>query len=192
VNLRHVNVKLRIKKVEATDLEPLIPAFHRWIQGKVFDELLLDIADYRHVPDGPGVVLIGHQADYAVDNTDGLMGVRYNRKAPLGGNNHDRLAQAARSALDACQRLELEPSLNGKIQFDGQHIEVFMNDRLEAPNTDATREATKSELSAFFKKLFQGVEFSLSHHADPRRLFGVSAKSSRRFSVTELLKNLAA
>jgi len=191
VNLQHVNVRLRIKPVGAAGLEPLIPVFHRWIQGRVFEELLLDIADYRHVPAGPGVILIGHQADYSVDNTDNVMGVRYNRKMVLDGNNHDRLTQATRSALAACQRLETEPTVNGKIQFNGQDVEVFINDRLAAPNTDSTREATKSELNGFFGKLFHGADFSLSHETDPRRLFGVSAKSSRLFSVADLLRNLA-
>ena len=191
MNLQHVNVKLRIKNLDAAGLEPLIPIFHRWIQGKVFEELLLDIADYRHVPAGPGVILIGHQADYSVDNIDNVMGVRYNRKEVLDGNNHDRLSQAARAALTGCHRLETESSLNGKIQFNGQDVEVFINDRLAAPNTDSTREATKSELKTFFEKLFHGAEFSLSHQTDPRRLFGVSAKASRSFSVAELLKNLS-
>ena len=35
-------------------------------------------------PAGPGVMLIGHQADYSVDNTDDRLGVRYNRKAGRG------------------------------------------------------------------------------------------------------------
>src|SRR4029077_10076795 len=67
MELQHVNVKLIVRTPEEVDLEPLIPIFHGWIQGRVCDELLLDIADYRHVPAGPGVVLIGHEADYSVD-----------------------------------------------------------------------------------------------------------------------------
>jgi hypothetical protein len=190
VNLQHVNVKLQTRSLEVTDLEPLIPVFHRWIQSQIFEELLLDIADYRHVPAGPGIVLIGHQADYSVDNTDNRWGVRYNRKAALDGNNHSRLVQAARAALTACLRLEEEPSLNGKIGFNGQEVEVFINDRLAAPNVEATREATKSEFKSFFEKLFQGAEFSLSHETDFRRQFGVLAKASKAFSATDLLKNL--
>jgi len=57
INLQCVNVKLLAKDPEDVDLEPLIPVFHNWIQGQVFEELLLDVADYRHVHEGPGVVL---------------------------------------------------------------------------------------------------------------------------------------
>ena len=74
MNLQHVNVKLLIEDFGDAGLERLIPVFHGWIQARARPELLLDIADYRHVPAGPGVVLIGHEANYSVDNTDNRMG----------------------------------------------------------------------------------------------------------------------
>src|ERR1700733_10471651 len=119
MDLQHVNVKFLVKDPRAADLEPLIPIFHGWIQDRVCEELLLDIADYRHVPAGPGVVLIGHEANYSVDNAGSRLGVRYNRKEPLAGGNQDRLAQAARAALTACQRLEADPRLAAKLRFGG-------------------------------------------------------------------------
>src|ERR1700719_5295048 len=97
MQLQHVNVKLLVKSPDEVPLEPLIPVFHSWIQGQVLEELLLDVADYRHVSAGPGVVLIGHQGNYSVDNTDNRLGVRYNRKAVLDGTNQDRLRQAGRA-----------------------------------------------------------------------------------------------
>lgn len=48
------------------DLVPAIDVFHRFIQRGLVEGLILDVADYRHVPDGPGVMLIGHDVDYAV------------------------------------------------------------------------------------------------------------------------------
>jgi hypothetical protein len=190
MQLQHVNVKLLVQDPEGVDLEPLVPIFHSWIQGRVFGELLLDIADYRHVHAGPGVVLIGQTGDYSVDNTDNQLGVRYNRKAALDGNNQDRLRQATRAALAACQRLEAEPRLAGKLHFGGREFEFFINDRLLAPNRDATREELRRELEAFLQGLFRGGEYSLSHGGDPRRRLGVSVKTSRAFSLTELLANL--
>jgi len=192
MELQHVNVKLRIANAGEPDLAPLIPVFHNWIQAQVFGDLLLDVADYRHVPAGPGVVLIGQDGDYSVDNTDDRLGVRYNRKAPLDGSNQDRLRQAARAALTACQRLEAEPGLVGKFRFSGREVELFINDRLLAPNRETTREAAQPDLDVFFKKLFRGGEYSLSYGSDPRRLFAVFATSSRPFLVSELLANLNA
>jgi len=190
MQLQHINVKLLVKNPEQADLEPLIPVFHRWIEEQAFEELLLDVADYRHVPAGPGVVLIGHQANYSVDNTDDRLGVRYNRKATVSGSNQDALWQAMRASLIASQRLESEPTLEGKLQFNGQEIEFFVNDRLLAPNRDTTREALRPELETFFEKLFRGSEYSLSYDSDMRRRFGFMVKTSLTFSTANLLANL--
>jgi hypothetical protein len=192
MQLQHVNVKLLVKSPKEVPLEPLIPVFHSWIQGQVLEELLLDVADYRHVPAGPGVVLIGHQANYSVDDTDDRLGVRYNRKAEVDGGNQKALRQAMRANLIACQRLEAEPSLERKLQFNGQEIEFFVNDRLLAPNRDSTREALRSDFETFFKKLFRGNEYTLAYpnSSEPRKLFGVSVKSSRTFTPADLLANL--
>lgn len=191
MDFQHVNVKFLVQDPGALDLEPLIPVFHRWIQGQVCEELLLDIGDYRHVPEGPGIVLIGHQADYSVDNTDGRLGVRYNRKAPLSGSNLDRLKQAACSALKAFRRLEGEAVLEDRIRFNGQDVEVFINDRLLAPNREDVRQAFHPHFKALFDKLFGGCDYVMSYNIDPRRLLGVSVKASKSFALAELISNLA-
>ena len=192
MDLQHVNVKLFVdKSADQLDLGPLIPVFHNWIQGQVFDELLIDVADYRHVPAGPGVMIIGHQANYSVDNTNDRLGVRYNRKATLEGSNQDRLAQAARSALKACARLEADQRLKGGLRFNGREIELFINDRALAPNSEATRAAADPEFRAFCKKLFDGAEYSLVYDQDRRHLFGALVRPSKAYSVADLLANLS-
>jgi len=191
MQLQHVNVKLLVQNPEAADLEALIPVFHSWIENQNCDELLIDVADYTHVPASPGVVLIGHEGNYSVDNTDNRLGVRYNRKAVLEGRNQDCLTQAARAALRACGRLETEPRLNGKFRFNGQDIEIFINDRLIAPNNAATREAFDTDLHDFSRKLFHGKGYSVSYGTDPRSLFTAFVKTARPFSVAELLEALS-
>src|ERR1035437_5655807 len=190
MEFQHVNVKLFVKNAEQVDLEALVPVFHGWIQNQGSGELLLDVADYRHVPSGPGVVLIGHQGNYSLDNAGGRLGVRYNRKAPVEGTNHDRLAQATQAALAAFRRLETEPSLAGSVQFNGREIEVFVNDRLLAPNTPETRAALDSKFRTFFSTLFGEVEYTVSYPQDSRRLFSVTVRPSQAFDTTELLDNL--
>jgi len=191
MQLQHVNVKLLVQNAEAARLEPLIPVFHSWIEAQNGDELLIDVADYSHVPAGPGVVLIGHEGNYSVDNTGNRLGVRYNRKAAVGGSNQECLAQAARAALTACRRLEAEPRLGGSFRFNGQDIEIFVNDRLIAPNNAATREAFDADFHLFSQKLFRGKEYSISYGDDPRSLFTAYVKVARPLSVAELLDALA-
>jgi len=190
MEFQHVNVKLFVKNSQQVDLGALIPVFHNWIQNQASDELLLDVADYCHIRSGPGVILIGHEGNYSLDNTDGRLGVRYNRKAPLAGTNQDRLVQAAQSALAACRRLETEPSLAGNVQFNGREIEVSINDRLLAPNTPETRAATDSEFRTFFLVLFGDIEYAVSYPPDPRSLFSVQVQTSQIFETTALLNSL--
>jgi hypothetical protein len=190
MEIQHVNVKLFLEHAEELDLAPLIPVFHRWIQTQWADELLLDVADYRHVHAGPGVVLIGHQGNYSVDCTGGRMGVRYNRKAPVAGNNQDCLAQATRSALTACQRLASEPELRGAFRFNGCELEVSVNDRRLAPNTPQTRSAADADLRPFLATLLAGAEYSTSYPNDPRDSFSIHVTASRTFDTTSLLNNL--
>jgi hypothetical protein len=192
MQLQHVNVKLLVKNPQEVDLQSLIPVFHSWIEGQVCEELLLDVADYRHVHAGPGVVLIGHQGNYSVDHTDERLGVRYNRKAVVDGGNQDALRQAMRATLTACQRLETEPHLGAKLRFNGQEIELFVNDRLLMSNRDSARETLHPEFEAFFDKLFGGREYAMSYTSEPRKLFGVSVKTARVFAPSDLLANLDA
>ncbi len=186
IELQHINVKLVVKNPEKIDLQAVVPVFHAWIQGQIFDELLLDVADYSHVPDGPGIVLIGHEADYALDNTDGRLGVRYSRKAPFPGSNRDRLVQATRAALNAFERLEQD----FKLHFNNREIEIVINDRLLAPNTDETRKVVEPELRQFLGQLFGGTQYSLEYPTERRKLFGVKVAAATDQSTKHLLDNL--
>jgi len=190
VELQHVNVKLLLENPEDLNLDAVITVFHSWIQDQVCEELLLDVTDYRHVHHGPGVVLIGHEGDYAIDNTDGRLGIRYNRKAPLEGSNQDRLAQAVRAALAAAERLQQDTRLDGKCNFNGRDVELFVNDRLLAPNGPETRQAVESEFHAFARDLFGIAGYTLTFENDSRRLFGAKIKANQSLAVADLLVNL--
>lgn len=191
IDLQHINVKLYFKDSGA-DLAPVIPIFHNWIQGQLFDELLLDVADYRHVHHGPGLMIIGHEADYSLDQTDGRLGLRYNRKSPAPGTNIERLTQATRAALLAAQLLEADTRLNGRLTFNGQDIQLIINDRLLAPNDEATREAVKPDIQTLAAKLFGPAGYSLSFDTDPRRLLSAAIHASHPFSAGNLLESLKA
>lgn len=57
------------------DLEPAIQVFHRCLQRGWLEGALLDVADYRHVPSGPGVLLVGHDVDLGLEH-DALVLIR--------------------------------------------------------------------------------------------------------------------
>jgi len=191
MEVQHVNVKLFLEGDHEVDFGILIPVFHSWIRGQLFEELLIDVADYRHVAAGPGIVLVGHQANYSLDNCDGRPGVRYNRKALLAGSNQDRFRQAVSAALVACQHLEANEILDGNIRFNQREMELWVNDRLLAPNTQDTYRALEPDLEVFCSKLFVGASYHLHWNSDPGRLFSLKISSDRGFPSNQLLGNLS-
>src|SRR5712672_3004964 len=115
--IQHVTVKVFAREPARIDLGDAIPIFHGWIQNHVFPEMLIDVADYRHVPNGPGVMLIAHEANYSLDNTKGRLGLLYSHKL-AGGGAQENLRQAFDAALAACGRLQDEPEFEGKLKFN--------------------------------------------------------------------------
>ncbi len=191
MELQHLNLKLFVEPPAPAVLAGIVPVFHSWIEHRAGDELLLDIADYRHVPEGPGIVLVGLEADYSLDHADGRWGVGYYRKAPLAGSNLDRLAQSARAALNACRRLEEDPRLQGGVRFAGRELEIGVRDRMLAANDAAGRAAMAAELSPFLNALLGGAGYELRFHDDSRRLLSAVVASARAFTASELLAALA-
>ena len=132
--------QLFIESAAEVALDAFIPVFHRWIQTQWLDDVLIDVADYRHVPHGPGVVLIGHDAHYAMDQSDGRLGLLYSRRREtLPSRRHiqsveTRLQSVCQDALSACQQLETEAVFQGKLRFRTDALQLRINDRLLAPN----------------------------------------------------------
>src|SRR5688572_23787441 len=98
-NAEHVNVKVFAREPLDINWSDLIPVYHRWIQQHAFPEALpIDVADYSHVPVGPGVMLIGHHADISLDNRQNRVGMLYNRRTILNGSFADKLKHSYEGA----------------------------------------------------------------------------------------------
>ena len=176
--IQHVRVKIFARESASLDLGDAIPVFHRWIQDRLWPELLIDVADYRHVPNGPGVMLIGHEANYSLDNTKGRLGLLYSRKQ-AGGAAQENLKQAYDAAMAACQRLEQEPAFSGKLKFNAGECEISINDRLLAPNQEETYLALKPEFDRFFTGIWGPNTYAVERQGEPRELFCVSVKAKK-------------
>src|SRR5918996_1670228 len=188
MNVQHINFKFFIENPETVNLADYSAVFNSWIQKHALEELLIDVADYLHVHNGPGIMLIGHEADYSLDNRAGRLGLLYNRKAQLEGTTEAKIAQAARAALTAAQILEKENGLT----FNTSEVQIIINDRLLIPNTAEMFAALESDFRAFFDRLYNGIEYTLAHHADPRERFTIDVKTESKFDIDALLKNLTA
>jgi hypothetical protein len=190
MELQCCNVKVFVDDPSRLDFPAFNPIFQKWIREKATEDLLIDVADYLHVPEGPGMVLVGLEADYAMDNSDGRWGIKYNRKAPFPGTNQDRIHAAIKSALLACQRLEADPLLQGKIKFRTDELEIFINDRALAPNTPETWKACEKDFQTVLGKIYGGNSFKLTLEPDPRARFGVRVSYPKAPALAQVLKNL--
>lgn len=179
MEVQHVNVKIFARQPAAIDLAAAIPVFHRWIQDSAVEELLIDVADYRHVPGGPGVILVGFEANYSLDWTGNRLGLLYNRKKADPGTAQDKLRQAWDAATAACRRLEREPEFAGRLQFGLDECELIFNDRLLTPNTEETFRALAPELDAFFASVWGAGNFAFEHVGEPRERLRVRAAAKR-------------
>jgi hypothetical protein len=173
MNLQHVNVKIFVCSETPVELEPFIDVFHRWVSAQSFSDMLIDVVDYRHVKMGPGVLLVGLEADYGMDEAENRIGLLYNRKAPLEGSNHDRMRHSLQSAAKACLLLETE--FDG-LKFNRREFEININDRALAPQTDDSRDTFQTELETFLRERLGISEFEIEPAQDVRRRVGALVK----------------
>jgi hypothetical protein len=115
MDLYKFGIKFFAADAKGIDILKLIPMYHRWIQQDALEDLLIDVADYSHVPAGPGVMLIAHEGNYALDETSHERGVVYYSKHQLGGELPERFTQVARKALQAAQLMSEDAELVGAL-----------------------------------------------------------------------------
>ncbi|TFH21660.1 MAG: hypothetical protein E4H03_10115 [Myxococcales bacterium] len=192
-DLQRIGVKLFCSTGDSIALVEFIPVFHRWIQTAAVEDMLIDVADYSHVPHGPGILLVGHEGIYAMDETGGRRGMAYYFRRPEAEGLTERLLLAAYRTLAACRKLETEPELDGKLTFDAGELEVFANDRLLAPNRTGTLEKLAPAVDQLLARLWPGSTPQLERRgADGRERFSLTIHVGEQADVATLLERVAA
>ncbi|HEX4377821.1 MAG TPA: hypothetical protein VHZ99_11785 [Steroidobacteraceae bacterium] len=190
MDLHKFGIKFFVTDGDRIEILKLIPVYHRWIQQKLLDDLLIDVADYSHVPAGPGVMLIAYEGNYALDETGHERGVLYYSKQPLPGELPDRLALVARKALKAAELMSADQDLAGTLKLSGNRLEFFANDRLVAPNTDASYQALEPALRRFLDRLFAGTGYTLERESDPSERLTVRVRAANDVPLATLQERL--
>ena len=189
-DLYRIGVKVYCTQGAEVDLEELIPVFHRWIQQKRMPHMLIDVADYSHVPSGPGILLVANEGNYSLDDHGGRRGLTFYRKRTLEGSLGERLVAVARDAVAAAQLLAAEPELAGRLAFSGAELTVYFNDRLNTSNTDECFAALKPELTRLFDRALGGGA-KLARADDPRERLTVTARAAAAADLATLASRLA-
>lgn len=150
-DLQRFDIKILVEKNDGLSPRDFIPVLQRWIQEHSLSGTLIDVADYTHMHRGPGVILIGHEANLSIDCMDGRMGLLYHRKQPMEGDFAERVRTAIEISLDACKKLEEE--FEGRLTFRTDRFLFIANDRLIAPSPDGIPEDLEASLRQIAQSL---------------------------------------
>jgi hypothetical protein len=185
-----VQIKYFLENPQAVDLSAFIALFQNWIQHHKLDEILIDVADYSHVFQGPGVLLIGHAGDYGLDMGEGRHGLLYTRKHQSGVSLPDQLRASFVQALSACRLIEQEAGLNPRLKFRTDEVEVRFLDRLQLPNKPESLDLVRDDLTTVLNEVYN-VPFKISvRSSDPRHLFAIRVQAEQAPDIEKLLGHL--
>jgi len=186
MELQHLVIKIPVAGALAVDPAKTVDLFHQWVARQtVPGVLLIDVAELLHVPDGPGVIAVGYEADFALDHTGGIWGALYRRKTPLAGTNQERIAQAVASAAQTA--LRLQEAFPGALNFSRTEFELIVNDRGLAPNSAGTYATALPEIETSLRAVLGHANFKLTRHdRDLRQRFGVTVESAQPFYLAAL------
>ena len=154
MDLQKFGIKLFLHTNGSFQSKDYIPVFHNWIQEKaVFDHLLIDVADYSHIPDGPGVMLISHEGHFSLDQEKHKPGIMYMRRMDLAGNFKERFKKVFSIAIQAANHLT-ENNINQESDFSSDSFRFITNDRRVAKNTSENQKVYQDEVKNALEEMY--------------------------------------
>lgn len=169
MDLERFAIKFFTRPAVDVDDAAFIDIFHDWIRNKRLNHVMLDVADYRHVPNGPGVMLVTHEVNYAMDRGDGAFGLYAQRKLGQEATAREKLLGLVKSTAQFGSLLEAEEKVDGRLKLEGGKFYYIANDRLHAPNTEEAFNTIKPDLEAIATQLYPGKSVSVTRlNNDPR------------------------
>jgi hypothetical protein len=184
-----LQIKFFAKPNAAFEVEQIVPVFHRFIREHAFDELMIDVADYKHVKHGPGVALVGDANDYFLDEGEGRPGLLFSRKRH-GSGPEGRLREGLARALKACSLLEVAPELAGTLSFATDEILIRLPDRLNAPNDQASFDEVVAEATPLLEKLYGAGTVSIARGPEAPEALSLRVKTQSAPALSALLATL--
>ena len=171
--------------VRTTEKEYIL-FFHRLIQESALPETCVDVTDYSHVPGGPGVMLICHEAHYSMDGAGGRLGLKCATRRGARGDVATRLRRVLGKTLTAAAAAEAHDVFEGRFRLATGSLLFTIEDRLAAPSSPETLAALSPVLSEVLSHVW-GSAPSLSLVSSPKECFQVAASFQSSPPVAELL-----
>jgi hypothetical protein len=152
-----ISVKLYLDDPAGLDPEAVVSPFHRYIREDLVVGTPIDVARYAHVVNGPGILIIGHQLDYAIDYAEGRAGISVTRKRDAGGTFAEQVRDLAGEAARLSLLLQGEDGIGDAGRVGTGEALVTILDRYEAPNDDETLLRVDPALREAFEPLSESA-----------------------------------
>lgn len=175
------------------DDEVFITIFHEWIRYQKLSGVLLDVADYRHVPNGPGVMLITHEINFAMDRSNGRFGLFAQQKLNQADNRRGQILDLVRATIAFGALLESDWRVKKNLSVEAGQFHLMSNDRLLLPNTHAAYTNLLPNLEAATAIVYPGRDVSIARvENDPRERLTTVVDAGTSISMKELMATVAA
>lgn len=150
-NIHKIIVKLipaKIPDPKNAAADKVVLAFNHWIQNSAITaHKLIDVANYSQVLDGPGIVLVGLEGNFSLENPSTGRKFAYQRKSATLGDFSARVKGCLETARKAAALLEKELP----IRFEKDRFEVLLADRLNVPDGEKASEEFAKAIEEIFK-----------------------------------------
>ncbi|OFV92261.1 MAG: hypothetical protein A3H28_17380 [Acidobacteria bacterium RIFCSPLOWO2_02_FULL_61_28] len=185
-NLQRIQIKLAADAPPGLKLDPFLEIFSRW-RKETHPAEWVDLADYAHLPRGPGIVLIGQRCNVSFDLADPGPGILYAARKGLTGSHTERLGAAFQWCLEFSKRLLAEPEFPKEVRVRTDRLEIRFNDRLETPNTASTDAELRPAVEQVLNALFGAGEYQLTPITDPNDCYGLTVRAKKAESLDVLI-----
>ncbi len=173
IDLQRVDLKLLLEAPADPDLDPFLVIFDRWRKAPGHPSDWVDLADYAHMPHGPGILIAGKRDTFSVNLNPPGPGLLTSVRGGLGGSLEQRFREAFRRAAELNAAVLGEPEFPPAMAPIEGAWEIFANDRLQCPNTDGTDRLLRAPLAA----ALEVPPGAITRHSDPLGRLGYSVRA---------------
>ena len=185
MNIQKFGVKLFFNTNGSINSKDFIPVFHSWIQDNIFDDhLLIDVADYSHILDGPGVMLISHEGHFSLDQEGLQPGFMYMRKTEIAGSFTERFNMVLSTVIKAANRLS-DNNISKQVDFKPNSLRFIANDRLYAENTVDNQDLYKQKIQKSLEGKYPGIQLKLRDYSDDNERLAFTVSFSNDIDIFE-------
>ena len=183
MDLQKFGVKLFFNTNGSYSSKDFVPVFHNWIQNKAIDDhLLIDVTDYSHIPDGPGVMLIAHEGNFSLDQESQQPGIMYMRKTEIAGSFTERFNTVLSTVIKAANRLN-NNNISKQVDCAPNSFRFIANDRLYAENTADNQNLYKRKIQKALNGKYSDSQFEFRDISDKNERLSFTVNFSNNIDI---------